>query len=298
MKSKPTRWLLILSVALSVGAVLVSGATWVSASGQASSPPVAPKNLRIVPNGATIFFDDFLGTSIDSSKWTVYDRLSDQANGEVNCVLPANVSVSGSLLSGVSKFEDHVCGDSLRAPQTEHYTSWQIAQATAPFLYGTVDFRAKLPGGIGIWPDLWLLGNKWQASQPFTADDPAANGADPGWGEIDIAEFWQNSRTTVNNSAHVGSGDGLHIANLPFDATTRFMVYRLIWTSTSLTWQVDAEDGKGFQTTRFLDSSSGRVPTVPYYLVINAAIGGNGGGNPNPSTFPQTFQVDYVRVTQ
>jgi hypothetical protein len=39
-------------------------------------------------------------------------------------------------------------------------------------------------------------------------------------------------------------------------------------------------------------------PNVPMYVVINAAIGGIGGGHPDPGTFPQTFQVDYVRITQ
>ena len=34
------------------------------------------------------------------------------------------------------------------------------------------------------------------------------------------------------------------------------------------------------------------------YLVIRTAIGGTGGGRPDPGTFPQTFQMDYVRVTQ
>jgi len=34
------------------------------------------------------------------------------------------------------------------------------------------------------------------------------------------------------------------------------------------------------------------------YLTINAAIGGIGGGTPDPNTFPQVFQVDFVRITQ
>jgi len=90
-----------------------------------------------------IFFDDFLGESLDSTKWTVLDRLSDQANHEVNCVISKNVSVKDGLLEGVSKYEDHSCGDTLEAPRTMHYTSWQIQQATKPFLYGTIEVRAK-----------------------------------------------------------------------------------------------------------------------------------------------------------
>ena len=120
-----------------------------------------------LPEGNVIFFDDFLGTSIDSTKWTVFDRLGDQANREVHCVAPENVSVKDGLLEGVSKYEDRRCEDSLESPKTMHYTSWQIQQATQPFLYGTIEVRAKAPGGVGTWPTIWMLGFKWQASQPL-----------------------------------------------------------------------------------------------------------------------------------
>jgi beta-glucanase (GH16 family) len=75
------------------------------------------------------------------------------------------------------------------------------------------------------------------------------------------------------------------------------MIYRLKWSKDSLTWSVDPEDGGGFRTLRSV-AGAGNVPDVPMYVVINAAIGGTGGGTPDPSTFPQTFEVDWVRVTQ
>jgi len=289
MKSKPVSWLLVLFVALSLRPL--KGA-------QSKSPPAQPTNVHILTGaGTTIFFDDFLGGSVDSAKWTVYDRLSDQANGELNCVIPQNVSVSGGILSGVSKFEDRVCGDSVEPPKTMHYTSWQIAQATAPFLYGTVEVRAKIPGGTGPWPCIWMLGFKWQASQPFTANTPEHNWPHDGWSEVDIAEFGGSSRTTVNNQVHFESPNvGPGFRTLPFDATTRFMVYRLQWQAGSMIWSVDAEDGKGYQTLSSLSGSN--VPNVPMYVIIHTAIGGLFGGTPNPSTFPQTFQVDWVRISQ
>lgn len=247
--------------------------------------------------GNVIFFDDFLGSAIDTTKWSVFDRIGDQTNGEVDCVVPSNVTVSGGILSGVSKFEDHTCGDSIEAPVLEHYTSWQIQQKTAPFLYGTVEVRAKEPGGTGIWPTIWMLGYQWQASQPSTANTPGQNWPVGGWCEVDIAEFWQNSRTTVNNTVHFNVAGGLHLASLPFDATTRYMVYRLEWAQNSMIFSVDAEDGLGYRTLRTV-TGAGNVPDVPMYVVINAAIGGTGGGTPNPATFPQVFSVDWVRVTQ
>jgi beta-glucanase (GH16 family) len=249
------------------------------------------------PERTVIFFDDFLGTSIDSTKWTVFDRLSDQANHEVNCVVPENVGVKDGLLEGVSKFEDHRCGDSLESPKAMHYTSWQIQQATKPFLYGTIEVRAKAPGGVGTWPAIWLLGFEWQASQPYTANTLGHRWPNAGWCEIDIAEFWQGARRKLNTTVHYNKPGGLHINELPFDATTRFAIYRLEWAEGALIWSVDAEDGRGLRTLYSVRGSRS-VPNVPMYLVINAAIGGTGGGDPDPATFPQTFQVDYVRVTQ
>jgi beta-glucanase (GH16 family) len=249
-----------------------------------------------VDGAAALFFDDFLGTSIDPTKWSVFDRIGDQVNGEINCCIPSNVSVSGGYLSGASRLEDHSCGDTVQAPVLEHYTSWQIQQKTSPFLYGTVEVRAKLPGGTGIWPAIWMLGFEWQASQPGTANTPGNMWPHAGWCEIDIAEFWQNARNQVNCTVHFETPGGLHEQALPFDATTRYMIYRLDWGKDSLVWSVDAEDGAGVRTLRTV-TGAGNVPDVPMYLVINAAIGGTGGGTPSPSTFPQTFSVDWVRVT-
>jgi beta-glucanase (GH16 family) len=214
-------------------------------------------------------------------------------------VIPENVGVKDGVLEIVSKAEERSCGDSEEPPRTMPYTSGQVQQATAPFLYGTVEVRAKAPGGVGAWPAIWMLGFEWQATQPFTANTPEGVKSWPkaGWSEIDIAEFWQNERNQVNTTVHYNEPGGLHLQDLPFDATTRFMTYRLQWAPGSLVWSVDAEDGQGF---RELYSVTGEddVPNVPMYLVIHTAIGGTGGGDPDPTTFPQTFEIDSARITQ
>ena len=101
----------------------------------------------------------------------------------------------------------------------------------------------------------------------------------------------------MNTTIHYNKPGGLQIKRLPFDATTRFAVYRLEWTQEALIWSVDAEDGKGFRTLHSV-RGAGSIPNEPMYVVIHTAIGGTGGGDPDPATFPQTFHVDYVRVTQ
>jgi beta-glucanase (GH16 family) len=86
---------------------------------------------------------------------------------------------------------------------------------------------------------------------------------------------------------------------LPFDATTRFMVYRLQWTATSLTWSVDAEDGVGYRTLLTMTGTAGvDIPNTAGYLIIHTAIGGNAvGGVVDSGTFPQTMEVDYAQIT-
>jgi beta-glucanase (GH16 family) len=277
----------------------LSGTASVGSDAQASNAQYIKFGAGMTGGGTTILADEFNGTSIDTTKWDVYNRISDQVNQEVNCVIPANVSVSGGILNGFSKHEDHTCGDSLPSqPQVlEHYTSWQIAQKAAAFQYGTVEVRAKLPGGTGIWPTIFLLGNLWQPSQAATANVSGSNWPIGGWSEVDIAEFWQNTRNQVNNVVHFNTASNLVLDPLPFNATSRFMVYRLQWSASALTWSVDAEDGVGFRTLRTITDPA-QIPNTPMYLTINAAIGGNGGGIPDPNTFPQTYQIDWIHITQ
>ena len=52
----------------------------------------------------------------------------------------------------------------------------------------------------------------------------------------------------MNTTIHYNKPGGTPHKKLPFDATTRFAVYRLEWTQGALIWSVDAEDGKGFRT--------------------------------------------------
>lgn len=264
--------------------------------------PQLGRGMLANPEPPPYFFDDFNGSTLDLSKWTVIDRQGDQVNSEVNANTPANLTVASSKLLITSRFEDVLSGDRDTAPphnflstSTFHYTSGHIQQATPPFTYGTVSCRYKPCGGRGTWPALWMGGDNWQASQPYTANVAGANWPAADWNEIDYAEFYQGHRTVVNCTNHYISPDSLTEEALPYDATTRFMVYRLQWTASSIIWSVDPEDGTGFQTLRSLSSN---IPTNPMFLIINQAIGGIGGGTPVSGDYPLTSEVDWVRVTR
>lgn len=260
-------------------------------------PQARSSAARVLTEAPSYFRDDFNGGVLDGRYWDLpIFRISDQVNGELNACTPNNIAVTGGNLEITSRFEDCVIGDSIQAPAMMNYTSGHIQQKGLPWLYGTVSVRQKVGGGTGIAPCVWLLEYKWKTSQRYTANDPNHAWPTTGWGEIDLAEFMNNDRSQVNCTAHIGSSDGSQLQALPFDATSRFMVYRLRWSSTQLIWDVDPEDGGGFQTLRTVTGA--RVPQVPMYVTINQAVGGLQSGTPNSSTFPLTSQIDYVDIAR
>ena len=78
---------------------------------------------------------------------------------------------------------------------------------------------------------------------------------------------------------------------------TDFHTYMLDWGTNYLKWYVD---GVLYQTKTSWYSTGNPYPAPfdqPFYLIMNLAIGGNYGGNPDGTTvFPGEVQVDYVRV--
>lgn len=253
------------------------------------------------------FFDDFLGSSLDASKWQgPYDRRGDVANSELQAMTPANVTIAGSILSITAKHETVTAADRDEAAPhnlntgtaagtsgTYNYTSGQIMTVNT-FLYGTITCRFKPPAGSGVWPLVWTLGSNWD-KQLYTANQIGENWPVDAWCEMDIAEFGNFARTSVNCESHyqtANRGPGIEV--LPYDASTRFMVYRVEWSPSAVIWSVDPEDGSGFHT---LGSVTGTaVPAFAQYIVLSMAVGGF-GGTPINADYPLVAQYDYVRVT-
>jgi len=155
--------------------------------------------------------------------------------------------------------------------------------------YGRFEARIKLPWGQGIWPAFWLLGND--------IDEVSW----PQCGEIDIMEYRGQQPTITNGTVHgPGYSGGLSIGksyaleNDRFD--TDFHIFGIEWSPEYINFYVD--DVLYNQITP--DDVTGEwVYDHPFYIIMNVAVGGNFVGAPNSETvFPQTMQVDYVRVYQ
>lgn len=163
-----------------------------------------------------------------------------------------------------------------------------ITSGKKEFTYGRIDVRAKLPVGQGIWPAIWMLGaNIGQVSWPAC-------------GEIDIMEYLGHDASKTYGTAHYNdNGHQYRGGNytLPDGKgfNEKFHVFTILWQENSITWYVDYQ--KYYEVTP--STIKFDAFRLPQFFILNVAVGGNWPGNPDGTTiFPQTMQVDYVRVFQ
>jgi beta-glucanase (GH16 family) len=235
-----------------------------------------------------IFFDDFTGATL-SSQWVAMNRAGDYSNGEQECYNPSQVSVSNSNLVITTVAQATTCGDSTHSPGQFPFLSGMVQWKTFNFTYGTVEFRAKTAGGRGSWPAVWMLGANCQASNVNSADNVGTcNWPQAGSDEIDIVEMSDNNYISVGHDMFVSSGGQACFQNAATDTSQNWHVYTMTWTAGTVSYGIDGQAAGCSHTSN--------VPSQPMFLIINNAI------SPNwtvvAGDFPQTMQVDYVKVTQ
>jgi beta-glucanase (GH16 family) len=168
------------------------------------------------------------------------------------------------------------------------YTSARLlTQHKFEFGYGRVEARVKVPGGAGLWPAFWSLGNDIaQVGWPQT-------------GEIDIMEYVGRDPNTIFGTIHgPGYSGGESYGNIyRFDRPVpeAYHTYTIEWEPNLIVWYVD-----GIEYHRATPADVAPNPWVfdhPFFMLLNVAVGGNFGGPVGPDTvFPATMLVDYVRV--
>lgn len=177
-----------------------------------------------------------------------------------------------------------------------HYTSSSInTRGLKQWLYGRFEVRAKIDTAMGSWPAIWTLGTEkhW-----------------PSIGEIDLMEFYRvdGVPTILANVAwgtsqqYVAKWHTERILLSKFTAidpnwAKKFHIWRMDWTSESIKLYLDDELLNTTLLSETINPDGSNPFTKPQYLLLNLAIGGN-GGNPMKTKFPIRYEVDYVRVYQ
>ena len=148
-------------------------------------------------------------------------------------------------------------------------------------------------GGLaqGLWPAHWLM--------------PSDNSCDPDEGEIDVLEMvdgdgsaeatyhWQSSFPRENCTYPKNHSD--FTAALPLKTWgTEFHEYSVEHAQNYLAF---VYDGAVLRNESTLDNPDLLFWPVPWYLILNTAIGGSWPGQPNASTlFPAFHIIDSVKV--
>lgn len=238
-----------------------------------------------------VWSDEFDGTTISSSNWSFESgNNGGWGNNELENYTSRsqNAYATNGLLHIVAR-QESLGGfnyTSARMKSQNHFSK----------MYGRIEFRAKLPYGVGFWPALWMLGNNF----------PTVNW--PACGEIDIMENKGSNPSQVQGTIHYSSASNQHLSstalyNFPAgNGATNFHNYLLSWSTNSIQWSVD---GVLYETQTSWSSSTGPYPAPfnqPFFLIMNLAVGGHYVGDPSTNSintnaiWPGDMQVDYVRV--
>ena len=241
------------------------------------------------PSPRLIWFDEFDGPTLDTTKWTAYvgdgcPELCGFGNQELQYYSdrPENVSVGNGILT-ITALADSFKTRAYSSAKlvTKHKGDWQ---------YGRIEVMAKVPGGRGNWPAIWMLPTKNKY------------GGWPRSGEIDIMEHVGFDPSKVFGTVHTESfnhikgtqkGDSMMVNNL-YD---QFHLYAVEWYPDRIDFFID--DNKYHS---FVNTGSGTSDDWPFdhpfYLILNVALGGSWGGKNGIANdiFPNRMEIDYVRV--
>lgn len=236
-----------------------------------------------------VWSDEFDYTGLpDSEKWGYDIGGHGWGNNELQYYTAGdNVTVDGEKMILKAQIEDK---------EDMKYTSTRIiTKGKGDWLYGKIEVSAKLPFGRGTWPAIWMLPTDWEYG-----DWPAS-------GEIDIMEHVGYDMDVIHGTAHTEAynhikgtqkGSSSKVSNVSED----FHVYAVEWLPDKIKFSIDGEQYYEFDPLAYKSQVTGEQWPFdkPFHLLINIAVGGNWGGSKgvDESIFPQTLEVDYVRVYQ
>ncbi len=270
------------------------GSVYVPATG--SDKPVA---ATTIPDNQweLVWKDEFNGTQVDSSKWSVMDT-GLVYNNELQYYSPNNVSIVKDQQRSVLQIEAKRGGK-----EGEDYTSGKlISMGKGDWTYGKVVVRAKLPIQQGMWPAIWMM-----------PTDEAHYGGWPASGEIDIMELigGEQGKGRIYSTIHYDSvqPDGSHgheqgsttLANGKSFAD-EYHDFQVEWLPGVIRFYVDGQlhhEVTDWQTKAIGQPEYYTYPAPfdrPFYLILNLAVGGDWPGSPNQDFQSETMKVDFVRV--
>jgi beta-glucanase (GH16 family) len=263
-------------------------------------------DLSVFDGYKLVWSDEFDSDGAPNSDFWNYET-GFVRNQELQWYQPANAVCSNGILTIFGK-KEQIPNPKYEAGSHDWRINRQYAEYTSAciksngkkeFLYGRFEIRAKIPTASGSWPAIWTLGK----SMPW-----------PSNGEIDIMEYYP-IRDVPHILANVAWGkDRPNDAKwdsqtLPFSYFTekdpqwadKFHIWRMDWDEKAIRLYLDDELLNETLLSETINGSIGNYTNPfkqPHYVLLNLAIGGQHGGEPDDAAFPLKYEIDYVRVYQ
>jgi beta-glucanase (GH16 family) len=175
-------------------------------SGPQNAPDRAPPRTAPVsaPAAPPTFADEFNGTQVDQSKWSLYDGPGDSGNG---IRTPAHATEGNGVLTLTCTTDERCAG--MMGNQAQKYGTWAA--------------RVRMSPGENIHPVLIL----WPSDGVF-----------PDHGEVDYMEASYPERQSADGFLHYGHDNQQNYGKVQVDLT-QWHVLSVTWTPTSITYYVD-----------------------------------------------------------
>ena len=161
------------------------------------------------------------------------------------------------------------------------------------WLYGRIEASIKVPRGKGFDGSFWMM------------PEDSVYGVWAASGEIDICEILGKDTTTAHGTLEYGgqSPKNVHSGSdytLPSgDFSQEFHLVSLEWEKGVMRWYVD---NKLYQTQTRWHTNAAPFPAPfdkNFHIILNLSVGGKWPGAPDNNTrFPQSMEIEYVRVYQ
>lgn len=240
-------------------------------------------------NWEIVWSDEFDEPLVDTTKWTYDIGNWGWGNGELQYYTDGRTEntriENGNLIIEARKND-----------MGQEWTSSRLTtRGKVSFVYGKIEFRAKVPSYKGNWAAGWTLGDEYvdELSWPYC-------------GEIDILESvgYEMDDETGNGIAHASAHSGAYYFKLGNQPTGVIEVENMNneYHTYTVEWMPDGikafVDGRHYITYNDTSTDLSWPFSKPQNIILNMAMGGGWGGyyGIDESINSQKMIIDYVRV--
>lgn len=237
-------------------------------------------------DGRTLVFEDNFNF-FNSQKWTPVIGTWIATQNASQMYREPNISFADSCLILTAKKESY---------GGRTWTSGAITgQLKQSFLYGRIEAKIKFPGVKGAFAAFWMVGSNFWKEFVDDKSDPINHGTIwPKSGEIDITETIPGDTTAAQANLWKYSGGFFGAGRSRTIVLSNWNVYAIEWTDKYIAALVNGNEYKRWTFANY-DANDVQAYHLPFYILLNLAIGLN-GGTPAESTTEMKMYVDWVRV--